>query len=125
VAVLKTIKIYEYKNCTTCQKASKFLQSQGFEFERVPIVDQPPSIAELNLVLKSIKERGGSFKNLFNTSGQLYRQLEVSEKIKNGMSEVEAIGLLSLNGKLIKRPFLIVGSAGTVGFKTSEWAQLL
>lgn len=120
-----TIKVYEYKACSTCQKALKFLDAKGVKYERHPIVDQPPSIAELKKMLTYLKADGGSFKNLFNTSGVQYRELGISEKIKNGMSEDEALKLLSGNGKLIKRPFLLTDKTGTVGFKEDVWKKLV
>lgn len=76
-------------------------------------------------MLQILKAEGGSFKNLFNTSGVQYRELKVAEKIKAGMSESQALALLAENGKLIKRPFLISKEAGTVGFKEDAWARLL
>ncbi len=118
------MKIYEYKNCSTCQKALKFLDKQGIKYERLPIVDQPPTPAELRKMLKILKGKGGSFKQLFNTSGQQYRELDISEKIKSGMTEDQAIGLLAKNGKLIKRPFVLDSDQGAVGFKEDEWKKM-
>ena len=118
------IKVYEYKNCSTCQKAIRFLDSKGVKYERIPIVEQAPSVAELKRMLALLKNAGGSFKNLFNTSGQVYRELSISDKIKAGMTEDEAIRLLSKNGKLIKRPFVLSERAGTVGFKEDVWKRL-
>lgn len=120
-----SMKVYEYKNCSTCQKALKFLESKKVAFERIPIVDQPPSLTELKRMLVHLKDGGGTFKNLFNTSGQQYRELGISEKIKAGMSEDEALKLLAKNGKLIKRPFLLTDKAGTVGFKQDVWSKLI
>lgn len=119
------IKVYEYKNCSTCQKALKYLEQKKAKYERLPIVDQPPSMAELKKMLAYLKEDGGSFKNLFNTSGQQYRELKISDKLKAGMSESEALSLLAQNGKLIKRPFLLTAKGGTVGFKPEIWARLI
>lgn len=65
---------------------------------------------------------GGEIKKLFNTSGQQYRELKIKDKL-NSMSVQDAISLLSGNGKLIKRPFLISDSFGTVGFKETEWSE--
>ena len=120
-----SLKVYEYKNCDTCRKALKFLHTRKARYESVPIVESPPSAAELKRMLGFLKARGGSIKNLFNTSGQLYRELGVAEKLKEGMSESEAIALLAKNGKLIKRPFAISAKDGRVGFKPDEWAELL
>lgn len=119
------IKVYEYKNCGTCQKARKFLEKNKITFKSIPIVDEPPSSAELKKMLGYLKARGGSFKNLFNTSGGQYRELKIGDKIKAGMTESEALQLLAKNGKLIKRPFLLTSGDGTVGFKEDEWKKLL
>lgn len=119
------IKVYEYKQCSTCQKAIKFLEAKGLKFERIPIVDKPPTKTELKKMLGYLTAKGGSFKNLFNTSGQLYREFDISSKLKAGLSEPEALELLSANGKLIKRPFLLTDNDGTVGFKEDEWSKLL
>ncbi len=119
------IKVYEYKTCSTCQKAIKFLEAQKIKFEKLPIVEQPPSVAELKKMLGFLKQDGGSFKNLFNTSGVQYRELKISDQIKSGMTEQDAIQLLAQNGKLIKRPFLLTEKSGTVGFKPDVWKELL
>lgn len=119
------MKVYEYKACSTCQKALKFLDQKGVKYERLPIVDQPPTKSELKKMLGYLKADGGSFKNLFNTSGVQYRELGISEKIKAGMTEEDAIDLLSKNGKLIKRPFLLTDKSGTVGFKEDVWKKLV
>lgn len=120
-----TIKFYEYKNCDTCRKAAKYLAARGLKFERIPIIEKPPSAAELKKMLGYLKAKGGSFKNLFNTSGQLYRELDISEKIKAGMTEAEAIALLAKNGKLVKRPFVLTDGDGTVGFRADTWDEIL
>jgi arsenate reductase (glutaredoxin) len=120
-----TIKVYEYKSCSTCQKALKYLDKKSLQYERLPIVEKPPSVGELKTMLGYLKAAGGSFKNLFNTSGLQYRELKISDKIKAGMTEDEAIQLLSKNGKLIKRPFLLTEDGGAVGFNEAVWAKLL
>jgi len=119
------IKVYEYKTCSTCQKAIKFLDSKKIQYDRIAIVDQPPTLSELKKMLGYIKARGGTFKNLFNTSGIQYRELGISEKMKNGLKEEEALRMLSTNGKLIKRPFLLTDSNGAVGFQEDLWKQLV
>lgn len=115
------IKVYEYENCSTCRKALQFLEKQGIEFERLPIVERPPGRPELKRMLRYL---GGDLKRLFNTSGQLYRELRVSEKLP-GLSEDQAIDLLAGHGKLIKRPFLLLPDDGAVGFKEGEWKEKL
>ncbi len=119
------MKIYEYKACSTCVKALKYLDKKNVSYEKIPIVDQPPTITELKKMLRYLEEAGGTFKNLFNTSGLQYRELKISEKIKAGMTEDEAIKLLSKNGKLIKRPFLLTKRSGTVGFREDIWKKLI
>lgn len=120
-------KIFEYRNCSTCQKAIKFLREKGVEFETIPIVDQPPSLSLLTRALKDLKGRGLGLKQLFNTSGVLYRDMKISEKLKGDqLSEVEALKLLSTHGKLIKRP-LLVTDAGVfaAGFQVDVWTKIL
>lgn len=115
-----TVKIYQYEKCNTCRDALKFMERQGIAFSKVAIVDQPPSLAELRQMLQHL---GGDLKKLFNTSGAQYRELQLSTKLPK-MSEAEALTLLSQNGKLIKRPFALTASTGTVGFKETEWKKL-
>lgn len=117
-------KVYEYSKCSTCRNALKFLDSKQVSYTKLPIVDQPPSISELKQMLKYLKAKGKTFKNLFNTSGIQYREEKIGDKIKAGMSEEEAIQLLSKNGKLIKRPFVLTDSDGTVGFQSDEWKKV-
>lgn len=74
-------------------------------------------------MLNAIKERGGSIKNLFNTSGVQYREMKISEKLPK-MNEAEAIKLLSENGKLVKRPFVIDENTYLLGFKQDEWDKV-
>lgn len=119
------IKIYQYNKCSTCVKAIKYLDSKKISYESIAIVDQPPSITELKKMLSYLKNRGGTFKNLFNTSGVLYRELKISDQLKAGLTETEALHILSNNGKLIKRPFLITDKNGTVGFDQKLWAEIL
>lgn len=119
------IKVYEYKNCSTCKKALQYLDAKKIKYEKHPIVDTPPSEKELKQMLKHLKASGKTFKNLFNTSGEQYRELKVADKIKAGMTEEDALRMLSTNGKLIKRPFLLTEGNGTTGFQEEIWAQLL
>ncbi len=116
-------KVYEYSNCSTCKQALKFLASAEIPFDRVAIVENPPSVKELKHVLAAMKADGGSIKNLFNTSGVQYRELGIAEKLKAGLSESEALKMLSENGKLVKRPFVVTAESGTVGFKPEAWTK--
>jgi arsenate reductase len=118
------LKVYEYKNCDSCRKALKYLDSRKIAYEKIPIVDSPPSVAELKKMSNLLQRRGGSFKQLFNTSGELYRKLKISERLKAGLSEDEALALLAKEGKLIKRPFVLSEKAGTVGFRPEIWEEI-
>jgi arsenate reductase len=116
---MKKIRIYEYSKCSTCRKALKFLDHNKVAYERVPIVESPPTKADLK---KMLALQGGNLKKLFNTSGEVYRAMKIGEKLPS-LSESEAIELLASNGKLIKRPFAFVGDKGLVGFNEDEWKK--
>ena len=94
-------------------------------YKSLPIVDQPPTLAELKAMLKHLKQDGGSIKNLFNTSGVQYREMGMSQKLKDGLSEGDALKILSKNGKLIKRPFILTKTNGVVGFKPEKLDSIL
>lgn len=112
------VTIYEYAKCSTCRKALKFLDERGVAYEKKPIVDTPPSRRELEKMLAQV----GELKKLFNTSGELYRELKVSEKLKT-MTQDQALDLLAKHGKLVKRPFLLCGETGLVGFDEARWSE--
>ena len=111
-----SVRIYEYAKCSTCRKALKFLASRQVSVTPVAIVDSPPSVAELKRMLGYV----GDLKRLFNTSGIQYRELGVADKLKT-MKEADALALLSKNGKLIKRPFVLLDHNGLVGFDEAAW----
>lgn len=115
------VKIYQYKQCSTCRKAIKYLETNEIPFESIAIVETPPTKAELKQALKDL---GGELKKLFNTSGLVYREMKLSQKIKT-MSEEEAIDLLNTNGKLVKRPFVLSEAGTLVGFKEDAWNEVL
>jgi arsenate reductase len=115
------LKVYQYTNCGTCRKALKFLTARSVEFTSVPIREQPPSKTELKKVLKLY---GGNIRKLFNTSGQDYKKLNLKEKL-GCLSEDDAIDLLSKNGNLVKRPFLVTADGGLVGFDEKEWKEFV
>jgi arsenate reductase len=110
---MKKVRIYEYAKCSTCRKALSFLDNHKIPYDKVPIVDTPPTKTEL---IKMLAIQGGNIKKLFNTSGELYREMKIGAKI-NSMSESDAIELLASNGKLIRRPFVLWADDGLVGFK--------
>lgn len=115
-----SLKVYAYKNCDTCRKAKKFLEANGIDHELIPIREQSPTESELKTMLACYE---GNIRKLFNTSGGDYKSMNMKEKLP-GMSNSEAIDLLTKNGNLIKRPFTIVGKTGTVGFNEAAWSDL-
>jgi len=116
----KTTRIYEYSKCSTCRNALKFLDRNNVAYEKIPIVETPPTKAELKLMLSA---QNGQLKKLFNTSGELYRQLGIGAKL-DSMTQEQALDLLAANGKLVKRPFVLTGNTGLVGFKEDEWRKV-
>ena len=115
------LRIYTYEKCSTCRNALKFLAGRGIQPEVIPIRERPPSKAELKAMLGYL---GGDLRRLFNTSGQDYKALNMKDKLA-AMSEAEALDLLSKNGNLVKRPFLLTKIAGAVGFKEQEWLTVI
>ena len=116
----KNIKVYEYNKCSTCRNAIKYLEKKKSNFTTSPIRDTPPSKTELKKMLGYLD---GEIKKLFNTSGQDYRKLNIKDKIKD-MTAQEAFELLSTNGNLVKRPFVLGDGWGIVGFKEENWKTL-
>ncbi len=114
------LKVYAYKNCDTCRKAVKWLEKNKVPHEVLPIREQPPGETELKRMLKIYE---GNIRKLFNTSGQDYKALNLKEKLP-AMNEAEAIQLLSKNGNLVKRPFVLSKDSGVVGFDESEWEKI-
>ena len=114
------LKVYHYPKCSTCRKATAFLAAKNLDYKLIDIVETPPTQAELKKMLGSLN---GETKKLFNTSGQLYREMRLKNKIET-FGPQEAIQLLSQHGKLIKRPFVLGKSGGTVGFKETDWTTL-
>ena len=113
-------KIYEYPKCSTCRKALKWLDAKGIEYTKIDITEKPPTKTELK---KMLAHYDGEIRRLFNTSGIQYRELKIKDKLPK-MSAAEAIDLLSSNGKLVKRPFVLTKDAGAVGFKEDEWKAI-
>ena len=114
------VRIYLYDRCDTCRKAGKFLKERGIVPQMVPIREQPPTVPELKRMLAIT----GSLRRLFNTSGGDYKAMNLAARLP-GLSETEALDLLSRHGNLVKRPFLLMGDGrGVVGFKPEEWEAL-
>ena len=115
------IRIYTYEKCDACRKALKFLAARRAKPLVVPIRKQPPGKAELKRMLAFV---GGDLRKLFNTSGRDYKALGIKDRLPK-MSEAEALGLLSKNGNLVKRPFLLTEKSGAVGFNEDSWSELI
>ena len=111
------IQFYEYAKCSTCVKARKWLEAKGISFEIIPIVEHPPSLSELKTYMA---QSGLEPKKFFNTSGVVYREEKISEKLPS-MSHEDMARLLASNGKLIKRPLLIDGTRVLVGFDEATY----
>ena len=110
-----------YPKCTTCQKAKKWLDDNKVEYNLRDIKIENPSIDEL---CNWHKVSGLPLKKFFNTSGLLYKSMELKDKLPN-MSEEEQLNLLSTDGMLVKRPLVIGRDFVLVGFKEAEWKERL
>ena len=111
----------EYPKCTTCKKAKKWLESHEITFTDRPIKEEAPTYDEL----KEWHQKSGlPLKKFFNTSGQLYRSLELKDKLPS-MNEEEQFRLLASDGMLVKRPIVVTDRAILVGFKEADWEKEL
>ena len=110
-----------YPKCSTCRKAKKWLDENGFEYESKHIVDDNPTAEELK---KWWQMSGLTLKRVFNTSGMKYRELKLKDKLPD-MSEDEQLNLLATDGMLVKRPILVLDDDVLVGFKVKEWEEKL
>lgn len=106
-----------YKKCTTCQKALKWLDENQIEYEERPIKEQNPTVEELS---KWHKMSRLPLKRFFNTSGILYKEMQLKDKLPN-MTEEEQLALLATDGMLVKRPLLVTETCVCPGFKEEEW----
>lgn len=111
----------EYPKCSTCKKAKKWLEEHGAEFADRDIVNERPSADELR---EWHRRSGLPLRRFFNTSGMLYREMELSKRLPE-MSEEEQLELLATNGMLVKRPLLVTDVAVVPGFKEAAWAEAL
>lgn len=113
--------IYTLATCDTCRRATKWLREHKIAFIEKPIRETPPSSAELRAMLA---HHGGALRKLLNTAGRDYRELGIGEKLPT-LTPAEALKLLSGNGNLVKRPFLLGPNVGLVGFDEKIWAAAL
>lgn len=111
----------EYPKCTTCKKAKAFLDAKGIDYTDRHIKEDNPSVEELE---SWIEKSGLDINRFFNTSGILYREMGLKDKLAD-MSEDEKLTILSSDGMLVKRPILVGDDFVLVGFKESQWTEKL
>ena len=119
--VINMMKFICYPKCTTCQKAKKWLDENNIQYEYRDIKLENPTLAEL---AEWHKKSGLPLKKFFNTSGLLYKSLELKNKLP-AMTEAERFDLLASDGLLVKRPLLIGEDFVLVGFKEEEWCTVV
>ena len=110
-----------YPKCTTCQKAKKWLAANDIAYEERHIKEDNPTVEELR---EWHKKSGLPLKKFFNTSGQLYKELRLKDRLPT-MSEEEQYNLLASDGMLVKRPILIGDGFVLVGFNEADWKAAL
>lgn len=110
-----------YPKCSTCQKAKKWLEEHHVHYSERHIAEDNPSYDELK---KWYLKSGLPLKKFFNTSGLLYKEMQLKDKLSS-MSDEEQLKILSTNGMLVKRPLLVNGDTVLVGFKEAEWTEHL
>lgn len=106
-----------YPKCTTCQKAKKWMDDNGIAYDLRDIKENNPTYEELS---EWYKKSGLPLKKFFNTSGLLYKSMQLKDKLPI-MTEEEQLKLLSTDGMLVKRPILVNGDIVCVGFKDTDW----
>ena len=112
--------ILSYDRCTTCKKALKWMDEKGYSYEKRSIKEQNPSKEEIS---QWWAKSGLPLKRFFNTSGTLYKQLQLKDRLLD-MSEEEQLELLSTDGMLVKRPLLVTDKGVFPGFREKEWEEL-
>lgn len=110
-----------YPKCSTCQKAKKWLDENRIEYTERHIVDDKPTYEELK---KWYEKSGLPLKRFFNTSGMLYKEMKLKDKLPD-MSEDEQLQLLATNGMLVKRPLVVAEGFVLTGFKEKEWTEMM
>ena len=114
------VKIYCYKKCSTCKKAMKWLDDNKIAYTMTDIQTDHPA----ETMLREYHEKSGlPLRKLFNTSGQLYREMELSKKLPE-MSEDDMFKLLASDGMLVKRPLLITEDKVLAGFREADWNEV-
>ena len=108
-----------YRKCSTCLKALKWLEENQVEFEERPIVEENPTYEELK---EWYQKSSLPLKKFFNTSGMLYKEMKLKDKLPE-MSEEEQLKLLATNGMLVKRPLVVGEDFVLTGFREKEWGE--
>lgn len=108
-----------YEKCSTCKKAEQYLLAKGISYTKRPIKEENPTLEELT---SWYKKSGLPLKRFFNTSGNLYKSMQLKDKLPE-MSEAEQLELLASDGMLVKRPLVITDAFVLVGFKEAEWQE--
>lgn len=116
---MSQLTVYQYAKCGTCRKAVKWLEAAGHELTLIPIFEEPPTVDELASL---VENSGLELKKFFNTSGEVYKEMNLKDQLKE-MSREEQLKLLSSNGRLIKRPIVTDGSKVTVGYKEEQFQE--
>lgn len=109
----------EYPKCTTCKKAKKWLDENGISYIDRHIKEENPTAEELK---EWHKRSGLPLKKFFNTSGMLYKEMQLKDKLPE-MTEEEQYALLASDGMLVKRPLIVADDFILTGFKETEWAE--
>lgn len=116
---MKNIKFYEFAECNTCKRALKFLTNRRYAVDRIAIFQNPPSKAEIQ---KMIEYYGGNFHKLLTPAAKRNEETGLAESA-GMLSEKEVVEMLSANGKLFRRPFVLTDTFGLVGFDESAWEK--
>ena len=115
------MKVFAYRNCSTCMKALKWLEAHNIEFEESAIKEENPTYEELK---EWYTMSGLPLKKFFNTSGMIYKQMNLKDKLKE-MTEDEQLKLLATDGMIVKRPLVIGDDFVLAGFKEKDWEEKL
>jgi arsenate reductase len=118
-----SVRVFQYAGCGTCKKALRWLDARGVAYEAIPIVERPPSLAELK---RLVKASGLPARRWINTSGGSYRALvaERGKEAVEALSEDALLALLAADGKMIKRPVVVAGERVLVGFAEAAYEEL-
>ncbi|MGN0205580.1 MAG: arsenate reductase family protein [Coprococcus sp.] len=109
----------EYSKCGTCRKAKKWLDEHGIEYKDRPIKEENPTFEELKVWHRM---SGLPLRKFFNTSGTLYKEMKLKDRLAD-MTEEEQYELLASDGMLVKRPIIVTDDYVLVGFKEAEWSE--